>query len=228
MSSERDPDRQAATLPGDSGNSRAGSGQSLPIDAAPPEDTMLVRSVLAQEQAAFDRFVVRMRCIPRILGSLNARIGRPLDEHELADLGQEVLIVVWRKLSEFDGKSSLESWVYRIAFYTLMNAVRSRRRRGIVALGFEETHVAGREGERESPWDVELLHSALQALPEAERELLELKHFEELTFVEIGERQGISDNTAKTRYYRARVHLQQQLRGAGSAASGLATGGGTP
>ena len=69
----------------------------------PAPDTLLIRSVLDGDAEAVDGFVSRMKCVPRILNSLNARLGKPLDEHELFDLGQDVLVVIWRKLPSFDG-----------------------------------------------------------------------------------------------------------------------------
>ena len=66
--------------------------------------------------------------------------------------------------------------------------------------------------ERElDPLDSALVHAALARLSEAERGVIRLKQFEELTFDAIATRLGLSVNTAKTRYYRGLAHLRDLL-----------------
>jgi RNA polymerase sigma-70 factor (TIGR02960 family) len=55
----------------------------------------------------------------RMLGSLT----------DAEDMLQETLLSVWRGLSRFEGRSSLRSWLYRIATNTCLNAMRSTARR---------------------------------------------------------------------------------------------------
>ncbi len=165
--------------------------------------------MLAADAEAIEILVRRMKFVPRILSALNTRLGRPLDEHELLDLGQDVLILIWKKLPEFDGKSSLEAWAFRVCYFSIMNAARKARHRSVVELGLQEDSIEGRR--RDDPWEFEAVYRGLARLPNTEAQILRLKHFDELTFEEIGERLAISSNTAKTRYYRALCHLQEHL-----------------
>jgi RNA polymerase sigma-70 factor (TIGR02960 family) len=55
----------------------------------------------------------------RILGSLQ----------DAEDLVQETLLAAWRALDDFEGRSSLRSWLYRIATNRCLNALRDRSRR---------------------------------------------------------------------------------------------------
>ena len=48
---------------------------------------------------------------------------------EAEDLLQETLLAAWRGLERFDGRSSLRTWLYRIATNRCLNALRDRRRR---------------------------------------------------------------------------------------------------
>ena len=59
--------------------------------------------------------------------------------------------------------------------------------------------------------EAEVVHAALARLPADEAMVMRLKHFEGLTFDEIGTRQAISPNTVKTRYYRALAAMRAQL-----------------
>jgi RNA polymerase sigma-70 factor (ECF subfamily) len=71
----------------------------------------------------------------RILGSLQ----------DAEDLLQETLLAAWRGLEQFEGRSSLRTWLYTIATNRCLNALRERQRRPRVA-------VAPRESYGEIPW----------------------------------------------------------------------------
>jgi len=100
-----------------------------PSDAGRREDLDLVGRALAGEPAGIDELVERLRCIPRMLADRNRRLGGPLQESELADVAQETAVAIWRKLSGFEGRAALETWVYRFAYLELMLRLRKRRRR---------------------------------------------------------------------------------------------------
>lgn len=158
-------------------------------------------------------FVDRMDCVPRILASRNAKLGSPVREQDLPDLVQDTLIVIWRKLPSFQGRASLETWVYRICCLELMNFVR-RRRRAQREQGRDEEVVEREDTQASSAFDESFddLYQALERVPESEERVIWLKHFEELTFESIGHQLGISENTAKTRYYRGLRRMQGMLR----------------
>ncbi len=182
-------------------------------------DRELVGQVLAGENAATQEFVERMRCVPRILAAKNARSGRPLSHDDLADLAQEVFSIVWRKLSEFRGEARIEAWVYPFCQLQYMNALRRNTRRPApFEVDGEDaepdaagTAVRGEGPEGLDPLDATHVHAALERLSEAEKEVIRMKQFDDLTFDEIAARTGISVNTAKTRYYRGLVRLRDLL-----------------
>jgi len=65
------------------------------------------------------RRALQLHCY-RMLGSL----------HEAEDLVQETLLRAWRARSDFEGRSSVRTWLYRIATNTCLNALERRRRQG--------------------------------------------------------------------------------------------------
>jgi RNA polymerase sigma-70 factor (ECF subfamily) len=76
----------------------------------------------------------------RMLGSL----------HDAEDALQETMLAAWRGLADFEGRSSLRTWLYRIATNRCLNAFRSRRRRPPVqALPLEPPEPTGYS---EVPW----------------------------------------------------------------------------
>ena len=154
-----------------------------------------------------------MRCVPRFLGARNARAGRPLGPEELADLAQEVFATVWRKLGDYRGEAPLEAWVYPFCLLQFMNHARKHTRRplAVEASELEEnTPELSTESGLEST-DAAEIHLALDKLEKSERQIIELKHFDDLTFEEIAARLELSANTAKTRYYRGLTKLQSVL-----------------
>ena len=194
-----------------------GMGSSVTHDRkdAGAEDFALVRGVLKREPEAIHRFTERMRCVARFLAVRNVRSGRLLSNHDLEDLTQEVLVCVWKRLDDFDGRGPLETWVFQFCYLQFLRHLRVEGRR-LPGASLQD-HLRAAESVQ-SPAELvaydayEPLYEALDALPEDEAGLLRLKHFEEMTFETIGARLGISPNTAKTRYYRALSRLGAALR----------------
>jgi len=178
----------------------------------PADDLALVRAILSRKSADLGRLAERLRCIPRLLAALDRRGPMRLGADELSDLAQDVTVLVWRKLPEFEGLSSLEGWVYGFCLLEYRNAV---RRRGRLR---HEVRVAAIEGvpgaggaEDPDPWAYEEVHDGLRRIGRDEARVIRLKHFEGRTFEEIGAALGISTNTAKSRYYRGLEELRPLL-----------------
>lgn len=175
-------------------------------------EVKLARAVLAEEESAIEEFADRLRCVPRILGAQNAKTGRPLGEHELADLVQDTIVVILKKLAVFRGDGPLEGWIFRICCLEFMNGIRRHRRSGrTVDIDDVEPTDQAQEAARRRLLERERIHVAIEKLGGVEAETIRMKHFEELTFEEIGARLGISPNTIKTRYYRGMQALQALL-----------------
>jgi len=174
--------------------------------AADPEagDLELARQALAGAADAKRELVKRLVCVPRMLAALNARAGRPLGPHDLEDLAQDVLVALWRGLPTFAGLSSLESWAFRSCHRALL--ARLRRPRRTAAAGETIEAIASAEGQV-----FEEIHRALEQLEPRGRRVIELKHFEDLTFTEIGERLSTSPNTVKSWYYETIADLRRIL-----------------
>lgn len=177
-------------------------------------DLELVRAVLAKEAGSVEQFVARMRCVPLILESRNARLGTPLVEDDLIDTVQDTLVVIWKKLDTYSGKSSLETWVFGFCRNQMLNAIRKRARRPL-PLGIageangtllERSYEIDTESDR-----FEVLSRSLDLLDEMHEQVIRLKCHSALTFAEVGEKLDISPNTAKTYYYRGLRRLQSLL-----------------
>lgn len=184
-----------------------------PPEPAPEgrDDHGLITRILQGDKAGLTRLSERLRCIARILRVLNLKHARALDDDELADLAQDVLVVIWRKLPDFRGDVALEGWVYGVCVLELRNALRKKRRR-LERLTPEGVPAIEPESESEEPRDYGDVHAVLERLDPVSARVIRFKHFEALTFEEIGRRMRLSPNTVKARYYRGLTEMRPLLR----------------
>ncbi|MBK8976351.1 MAG: sigma-70 family RNA polymerase sigma factor [Planctomycetes bacterium] len=178
-------------------------------------DRELVARARAGSSEAVEILARRMLCIPRILDSIARRSGPPLDDELRTEAAQEVATRVWAGLDRYEGRASLETWIYRYCALTLLDLRRERQRRARRELpadaGEVERAVDPRpEGLRAQ--DAATLHAAVARLAPEEAAVVEAHCFDGLTFEQVGARLGCSPNTAKTRYYRAVERLRRWLR----------------
>ncbi|MEZ5965483.1 MAG: sigma-70 family RNA polymerase sigma factor [Planctomycetota bacterium] len=159
-----------------------------------------------------DRFEDKLARVPGMLAACNARRGHPLSPEELRELAQEVLLVVLRRLPAYKPVSPLESWLFGICALELRAHLRARARRGRLEVPLDEDvgdDLSVQDLAKPTAWaDAEAL---LMRIGGNEADVIRLKLFEDLTFREIGMRLDISDNTAKTLFYRGLAHLRRRL-----------------
>ncbi len=179
-------------------------------------DLEIVRGARAGDPEAIDSLLDRLRCVPRILHAKNRRLGAPLSPEDMADLAQDVLSTVWRKIDGYHGGSPLVSWLYSFCTLSLMDMLKRRRRRPRLAT-IDDTSLPS--DDEEPDVDDEAVQAALAALPKREEAVVRMKHYEELTFREISDRVGEHPSTVKTTYYRGVDILRRLLSGEPEAAS---------
>ena len=176
------------------------------------EDLQMVEDAKRGAPGGAERLATRLGCIPRILAACNARMGRPLDRDDLDDLVQDTSLVILGKLDIYEGRSSIEGWVYRICSLEIMNAVRRKRRLPQTAddaLELRDRTPDAREIPGHERFDH--IHHALDTIQSNEADVIRMKHFDDLTFDEIGAVVGCPPSTAKARYYRGLISLERML-----------------
>jgi RNA polymerase sigma-70 factor, ECF subfamily len=127
----------------------------------------------------------------------------------LDDALQDVFVVVYRRLRDFDGSHSLRSWLYSIARRVASHYRRSLRRKSAEELS-EQSIVDLSPGPLELTVrreTVEQLDTLLSRLDPDARKLVVLAHLEERTVPEIAQLTGENLRTVYTRLRRARVAL---------------------
>jgi RNA polymerase sigma-70 factor (ECF subfamily) len=131
------------------------------------------------------------------------------------DVLQDTLLSIAQHLGEFEGRSSLSSWVF-----TLVRTACGRRRRGLKNRPAEADdvlaqHVTDEPTPEEGAASRELsvaLTRALDALSDEHREVILLRDVEGLTAPEAAEVLGVGVDALKSRLHRARSALRDALR----------------
>lgn len=172
------------------------------------DDVRLARRALARDTQALEELASRLACVPRMLHVINERLGAPLNEHDLADVTQDTILLLWTRLETYTNVARLETWAYGHARWSYMNAVRKRARRDARAqAAAPEPSALG-----EAPLDGSELLALLEELAPDEARVVRHKVLEDRSFEEIATLERVSPNTLKARYYRAIAKLALKLR----------------
>lgn len=147
---------------------------------------------------------------------LRQRCARYLDSAaDVEDAVQETFISAYRFLARFEGRSSLKTWLTRIADNHCMQVLR-RRQRYAEAMSFDDIKEAWEHRHAEEPVladdDSQRIVSTLMAkLSPAARESLALRYWGELSFEEMASVFGVGVSASKMRVRRALVTAKEQL-----------------
>ena len=127
---------------------------------------------------------------------------------ELAnDLTQDVFINVWNALPSFRGQSSYKTWIYRITVNTCLLQLRREKKRSEVSLN-EAVHDRADEPTSDAE---QKLYQAIGELEEVDRLVIMLV-LEEVSYPDIAEMLGISENNLRVKVHRARIKLKERLQ----------------
>jgi RNA polymerase sigma-70 factor (ECF subfamily) len=176
-------------------------------------DEELVEACQAGEASAFDLLVARWE--DKIRGAAYRFLG---SEEEARDVAQEAFLKAYRALGGFKRDARFSSWLYQIATNLCRDRLRRRRTRAAVSLEeLEETGpviVETRPGAHELLQQLDLARAvrrAVHALPDEQREVVILKEYQGLTFLEIAQSLDLPVSTVKTRLYRGLGQLRLRL-----------------
>jgi RNA polymerase sigma-70 factor (ECF subfamily) len=148
------------------------------------------------------------------------------DPCDSSDVVQEVFLKIFRNIGSFQAKSSLKTWVYRIAFNEAYNHRRWFSRHKKQEIGFEMEEEGSPNFEEILPdpartaFDIvcdhethALIEEALADLNPSFRAAVVLRDIEDLSYEEIAEILQVSLGTVKSRILRGREALRKALAG---------------
>ena len=135
------------------------------------------------------------------------------------DCAQDAMVRIWRGLNSYRGDCGFESWVYRIAANTCLDALRRQKREKSVSLepmkeeGFDPPDPGpGTEAQIMAREDRERLRAAIAGLPEEQRDALVLTQLEGLSYERAAALLQVTEGTVKSRVNRAKARLREMLR----------------
>ena len=179
-------------------------------------DLQLIEAFRAGRQDAFDELVRSYDPhVRRVLAQLNAPAS------DVEDLLQEVLLRVFRNIGRFRGQSSFYTWLYRITINVFFDHNKKRKRADVRLQRMQNAlvDVTSARLEGEDPYYVcydklteRALSEAIAELPEAFRDVVAMREFDDLSYEEIAMQTGISIGTVRSRLSRARARLKDLLR----------------
>jgi RNA polymerase sigma-70 factor, ECF subfamily len=164
----------------------------------------LLERARAGDRRAFERLY--REHVGRVYG-LCLRMTR--DARLAEDCTQETFINAWRALGQFETRSSLSTWLHRIAVNV---SLAKRRRSGTVEpLPEEEEGMAASEWILETPVEVQEIESAIGGLPDGARDALVLHALYGYSHGEAAQMLGLAEGTCKAQLHRARKLLRERL-----------------
>jgi RNA polymerase sigma-70 factor, ECF subfamily len=129
------------------------------------------------------------------------------------DCTQETFVNAWRALDRFETRSSLGTWLHRIA----VNVALAKRRRATPVVAAEEIDLdvegeaAETEWTLETPLEVQEIEAAIGDLPDGARDVLVLYAIYGYSHAEAAQMLGIAEGTCKAQLHRARGLLRDRL-----------------
>ena len=128
------------------------------------------------------------------------------------DCTQETFVNAWRALDRFETRSSLGTWLHRIA----VNVALGKRRKATPVLVDSESvevedEAVETEWTLETPLEVNEIETAIGQLPQGARDVLVLYAIYGYSHAEAAEMLGVAEGTCKAQLHRARGLLRERL-----------------
>jgi RNA polymerase sigma-70 factor, ECF subfamily len=181
------------------------------------DDRALVERILGGDRDRFSELVSRYE--KRVINYVYRIIHRYEDAH---DLTQDIFVKVYLALDRYDPKYQFSTWLFRIAQNSSIDALRKKTISEVPLTRSSDDESGTKEREFAddgiSPYralkNKELsaaIDKAVAKLPSDYRELIQLRHFAELSYEEIASMKRLPLGTVKNKLFRARNLLKEAL-----------------
>ena len=183
-----------------------------------PDDTSLLQALQAGDSSAFSTLFETYA--DRLYRLAMGLVQQP-DEAE--DVVQETFVKAITHLDQFEGRSNLGTWLYRVAYNASLDRLRQRVNDPLPDDGpyeEDETQLPMPEllVEWHTPEDLVIneqdrlfLDQSIRQLPQTLRTVFVLRDIDELSTAETAEILGLSISAVKVRLHRARLELRETL-----------------
>jgi RNA polymerase sigma-70 factor (ECF subfamily) len=173
------------------GCNKAGELPVIPIKQEEPVTTAEYNSTVDQYSDNVYRFILK----------------HVRDKDKARDIVQDTWEKMWVKVEEISAEKA-RSYLFTAAYRTMIDLIRRDAKQG----KFEESKVAKKFTTDNNYTDLqEILHRALEKLPEVQKSVVLLRDYEGYSYEEIGEITGLSEAQVKVYIFRARQFLKEEL-----------------
>jgi RNA polymerase sigma-70 factor (ECF subfamily) len=182
-------------------------------------DAELIDVSISGREESFEELVRRYQ--RPIVGYVFRMLG---DYDSALDVTQEVFIKVYNSLHRYSSDYKFSTWLYRIAHNATIDHLRRNSANtqsietetadGAYQLQIESRDPSPEKDRERKEWRVEI-EAVVKRLPTAYRELILLRHSQDLSYDEIAEVTGLPLGTVKNRLFRAREMMREIFIGRG-------------
>ena len=183
-------------------------------------DAQLIERIQNGDKQAFELLVAKYQ--RRVLRLISRLVRDPAEQEDIA---QEAFIKAYRAIPNFRGESAFYTWLYRIAVNTAKNYLASQGRRPRTVGEFQSDEDGESFGvddvveDNNTPYAVlhsrqvaETVNKAIERLPSDLRMAVTLREIEGLSYEEIAQAMDCPIGTVRSRIFRAREAIAQDLR----------------
>ena len=178
-------------------------------------DGELVAKAIAGREDGFEELVRRYQrpitsYVYRMLGNYDASL----------DVTQEIFIKVYNSLSRYSSEYKFSTWLYKIAHNASIDHLRrnssnpqsleAENKDGSYELQIESKRLSPEQERERSEWRAEI-ETVVKCLPGGYRELILLRHAQDLSYDEIAEITNLPLGTVKNRLFRAREMMREMF-----------------
>ncbi|MGI9549596.1 MAG: RNA polymerase sigma factor [Aurantibacter sp.] len=175
-------------------------------------DQFYITKILNGDDTAFAVLVNRYK---NMVFTLAMQMLKNREEAE--EISQDTFIKIFKSLDKFKGDSKFSTWVYRIAYNSCLDRIKTYKRQ-YATVGIDE-FTENQVKTLETAFDLmersdreKSVKECLHRLPEDDCVLITLFYYEELSLEEISKVIGIDPNNVKVKLFRARKRLATILK----------------
>ncbi len=182
------------------------------------EDDKFVKSAISGDEKAYADLMEKYN------RALYFHIQKMIKEKELVeDLVQEVFIKAFKNLATYSNEYAFSTWLYRIATNHTIDYLRKKK---LQTLSIDDP-IRTKDGEMQvqlpdhqfatdrviiKKQRANIIHAAIDDLPEKYRDVIQMRHMEEKSYQEISEELDLPLGTVKAHIFRARELLYKALK----------------
>lgn len=177
-----------------------------------PSDLDLVRSTRRGETETFGLLVNRYQ--QKVYNVCYRMLG---ERRDAEDLTQETFLRAYQRLGSFDVQRPFGPWIAKVAANLCLNQLKKKVPE---AMALDEERDSKKDDRASNPEEkhavaaqANMIRSAILALPPHYRAVVELRHFQGMSYKDISAELAIPLSNVKSHLFRARKQLAEELSG---------------